>query len=35
MNSVRASVVQNPEDYIYSSAENYAEMENVIEIEII
>jgi REP element-mobilizing transposase RayT len=35
MNPVRAGIVQNPEDYLYSSARNYAEMENILDIEMI
>jgi putative transposase len=35
LNPVRAGIVQNPEDYIYSSARNYAEMEYILEIEFI
>jgi REP element-mobilizing transposase RayT len=31
-NPVRSGVVSKPEDYIYSSARNYAEMENILEI---
>lgn len=34
-NPVRAGLVRKPEDYIYSSASNYAEMENVLEVIII
>jgi len=32
-NPVRAGLVEFPEDYLYSSARNYAEMENLIEID--
>ena len=32
LNPVRACLVQNPEDYLYSSARNYADLDNVIEI---
>jgi REP element-mobilizing transposase RayT len=31
-NPVRAGIVEQPEDYLYSSARNYAELESVIEI---
>ena len=31
-NPVRAGIVENPEDYMYSSARNYADMDSVIEI---
>jgi hypothetical protein len=31
-NPVRAGIVRGPEDYIYSSASNYAEIESVLEI---
>lgn len=31
-NPVRAGWVENPEDYLYSSARNYAEMENLMDI---
>jgi REP element-mobilizing transposase RayT len=34
-NPVRAGIVSNAEDYIYSSARNYAEMESIIEIELL
>jgi REP element-mobilizing transposase RayT len=34
-NPVRAGIVTNPEDYLYSSARNYAELEFVIEIELL
>ncbi len=34
-NQVRAGLVRKPEDYIYSSASNYVEMENVLEVIII
>ncbi len=33
MNPVKAGLVQNPEEYIYSSARNYAEIDNVMEID--
>jgi putative transposase len=33
MNPVRSGIVANPEDYLYSSARNYAEMDNVMEID--
>ncbi len=35
MNPVRDGIVVQPEDYLYSSARNYAKMENVLEVEII
>ena len=31
-NPVRAGLVRKPEDYIYSSAGNYAEMESVLDV---
>jgi REP element-mobilizing transposase RayT len=31
-NPVRSGIVRRPEDYIYSSASNYAEMESILEI---
>jgi REP element-mobilizing transposase RayT len=34
-NPVRAGIVANPEDYIYSSARNYAELDSVLEIELL
>jgi hypothetical protein len=34
-NSVRAGIVSNPEDYLYSSARNYAELETIIEVELL
>ena len=34
-NPVRAGFVRKPEDYIYSSASNYAEMESIMEVLII
>jgi len=33
-NSVRAGIVAETEDYLYSSAINYAEMESLIEIDL-
>ena len=30
---VRAGIVSNPEDYLYSSARNYAEIDALIEID--
>ena len=33
MNPVTAGIVANPEDYLYSSARNYAEMDSLIEID--
>ncbi len=35
MNPVRTGIVVQPEEYLYSSARNYDNMENVLEIEII
>lgn len=35
MNPVRAGIVEKAEDYIYSSARNYAELDYVLEIELI
>ena len=32
-NPFRAGWVRNPEDYLYSSARNYADMESLIEID--
>nr|WP_319399905.1 transposase [uncultured Carboxylicivirga sp.] len=32
-NPVRAKIVQNPEDYLYSSARNYASLSSVLDIE--
>jgi len=34
-NPVRAGWVENPEDYLYSSARNYAELNTLIEIDFI
>jgi REP element-mobilizing transposase RayT len=34
-NPVRAGIVVNPEDYLYSSARNYAELDSVLEIELL
>jgi REP element-mobilizing transposase RayT len=34
-NPVKAGIVSNAEDYLYSSARNYAEMESLIEIDFI
>lgn len=34
-NPVRAGIVVNPEDFLYSSARNYAEMESVLEVELL
>lgn len=34
-NPVRAGIVANAEDYIYSSARNYAELDSILEIELI
>ena len=34
-NPVRAGIVINPEDYLYSSARNYAELDNLLEIELL
>jgi len=34
-NPVKAGIVVNPEDYLYSSARNYAELDPVLEIELL
>jgi putative transposase len=34
-NPVRAGIVENPEDYLYSSARNYANLKAVIEIDLL
>jgi REP element-mobilizing transposase RayT len=34
-NPVRVGIVVNPEDYLYSSARNYAGLESIIEVEIL
>ena len=34
-NPVKAGIVLNPEDYLYSSARNYADMENLLDIALI
>jgi hypothetical protein len=34
-NPVRAGIVRNAEDYIYSSASNYVEKGGILEIEVI
>jgi REP element-mobilizing transposase RayT len=34
-NPVRAGIVKNAEDYIYSSASNYASLESILEIELV
>lgn len=34
-NPAKAGIIQNPEDYLYSSARNYAEMESIMEIDFI
>lgn len=34
-NPVRAGIVVTPEDYLYSSARNYAELESVLDIELL
>ena len=34
-NPVKAGIVENPEDYLYSSAKDYAGMKGLVEIEII
>jgi putative transposase len=31
-NPVRAGIVEKPEDYLYSSARNYADMDSLIEV---
>jgi hypothetical protein len=33
-NPVRSRIVSKPEDYVYSSARNYAEMDNILEISL-
>ena len=35
MNPVRAGLVKQSEDYIYSSASNYAGLESVLEVEVL
>lgn len=35
MNPVRAGIVNKPEDYLYSSARNYAELDFVIPVELL
>jgi REP element-mobilizing transposase RayT len=35
MNPVRAGIVKEPEDYVYSSASNYASMDSILEVEIL
>ncbi len=35
LNPVLEGIVQNPEDYLYSSARNYAELESVLDIELL
>jgi len=34
-NPVKAGIVEQPEDYIYSSARNYADLENVLDIDLL
>jgi REP element-mobilizing transposase RayT len=34
-NPIRSGIVINPEDYLYSSARNYAELDSVLEIELL
>jgi putative transposase len=34
-NPVRAGIVLNPEDYLYSSARNYAGLDNLLDVEIL
>lgn len=34
-NPVRAGIVANPEDYLYASTRNYAELESVLYIELL
>jgi REP element-mobilizing transposase RayT len=34
-NPVRAGIVEHPEDYLYSSARNYASLESVLEIDLL
>lgn len=35
MNPVEEMLVQHPEDYLYSSARNYADLDNLLEVELI
>ena len=35
MNPVRALIVEKPEDYLYSSARNFASMEGLIETDVV
>jgi REP element-mobilizing transposase RayT len=35
MNPVRAGIVRQPEEYIYSSASNYASMDSILEVDIL
>ena len=35
MNPVRAGIVRQPEEYIYSSASNYASIESILDVEIL
>lgn len=35
MNPVKAGIVRNPEDYLYSSATNYAGIESLLEVELV
>jgi hypothetical protein len=34
-NPVRAGIVSNPQDYIYSSASNYVDGKGIVEVEIV
>jgi len=34
-NPVEAGLVEHPEDYLYSSARNYADMENVLDVVLV
>jgi len=34
-NPLRAKIVQHPEDYLYSSARNYASLSAVLEVEVL
>ncbi|MFH0864672.1 MAG: hypothetical protein V1904_00650 [Bacteroidota bacterium] len=34
-NPVRAGIVENPEDYLYSSARNYADMKGLLDVVVL
>jgi FMN phosphatase YigB (HAD superfamily) len=34
-NPIRSGIVSNPEDYMYSIARNYADLENLLEVELL